>query len=244
MSSRLVGLFKRAFRKELEQAEEKDIPAKEELSEIFEDLNKVFQREEEEAGLFTTEVVLVQGLHYEALSLHRRFKTKYTQRLLNKITSLRSHTINKANYFRKIRELLKKIYLGAIMCRRFDQNIERLKQETDTEERKELFKSLEVVTAIMKQVREQEDKLAESIGVLRDDTKNMRNIIRSKDMKKALIDVRDLKPVIFKKIKRGLDHLDYILKKEQIRIPAINRKIRMLEKREKKVVSLLKEIAV
>ena len=241
MSFRFVGLFKRAFRKQLEQTGEKDIPTEKELDEIIKDFNELFKREEEEAYLFSQEIVLVQELHYEAdISIHRRFKTKYTQRLLNKITALRSHTIDKANYFRKIRELLKTIYIGAIMCKRFDQNIERLKQEIDPEERKELFKALEAVTATMKQVREKEDELEESIGVLRSNTKNMRSMIKSKSMEKALIDIRHLRPVIFKKIKKNLNRLDSVLEKQEKRIPAINRKIRMLERREQKVVKLMK----
>lgn len=241
MSSRLVALFKRAFGIELKQAGEKEIPTKEEISKIINNLNDLFKREKEEAGLFTTEVVLVQGLYYEAETvLNRRYNTKYTNRLSNKIALLRSHTINKANYFRKIRDLLKTIYHGANMCKRFDQNMEKLKQETDPEERRELLISLRLAIYFMDRIREEEDKLEESIGVLRNDTKAMRNIIKSRSLEEAMIGVRSLRPTVYKKIKRDLSHLDYILKKEQIRIPAIKRKVRMLEKREKKVITLMK----
>jgi len=251
--------FIAGFIEELKSRGEK-VPGEKEIQAMISISNNLFHTETEEEDLVTSEAANVQRLCTLTAEIIRRQGISEQGKidpdlkaLAGVLTYLRSHTMDKLNYLRKIKGTIAIILAESKECRKYDKLIRSFSRRKDPGFRRKAIDEFDYMVKAMKDVRQKAKQIEEAIKIVRINSQNMRNILKGKydkpfgkmkPLPKLLADVLEYNRsgFVLERINEMRDiiaRLDEILIKQTRRMPGLRRKIKKVERREKQAVGFI-----
>jgi len=254
-----LDIFKIHFRKELEETG-REPPAEKEINGIISVADRLFHTEKKEENLMTLEAEQVQRLCLIiGKFIQREGKDEDLTMLANIFMYLRSHTIDKLDYLRRIKGTSANIIAESKECKKYDKKIAAVAREKDPKKRREIIEDLRVIITVMGDIRKRAEDIDKAINVLRANNDNMRLILKGGYKEKGF---KQFKPIsellknirefyfrattikVIQEITGIIKSLDSNLAKQNRRINSLKRKIKKIEKREKQVIALMRRYKV
>ena len=257
-----VKKFIKSFIEEF-KGRRKEIPGEKEVESIIILSDKLFNIEGEEEGLVTSEAAKVQELCSLTLEIIQRQGVDEHGNIdpdLRKLSGifmyLRSHTIDKIHYLKRIRHIIPIILTEAKQCERYEELIKSFsKRKKYHTFRRRVIDEFDYTISAMNDIRKNSKKIDKAIKIVISNSENMRRILRGKyerefgkmePLSKILDRVLEYNRMGFvferiKDLKDEITKLDEILAKQIERMPGLRENVERIEKIEKKAVKLIKK---